>query len=155
MNCTNAFHILSVHEVGYQTADQFGFMICAQICNMCNSYSCSQWTCTVLWHCKGNSCGVWHQCHLFLKYEHCGVSHYLSQSFFLLFCEWANDKPFLRSQHSMVANSLTWWFQSLEKGINIILYMTSQYHMSSHTPTTYDINSCHRYVIGIHISHMN
>ncbi len=27
--------------------------------------------------------------------------------------------------------------------------------MSSHTPTSYDVNSCHRHVIGIHIYHMN
>jgi hypothetical protein len=36
-------------------------------------------------------------------------------------------------QRKMVANSLTWWFQSLEKGTNIILYMTSLYHMNSYT----------------------
>jgi hypothetical protein len=31
MHCTNAFGILSVHEVGYQTADQSGLMICARL----------------------------------------------------------------------------------------------------------------------------
>jgi hypothetical protein len=35
-HCTNAFCILSVHEVGYQTAEQSGLMICAQLCDMYN-----------------------------------------------------------------------------------------------------------------------
>ncbi len=121
--CTNAFCILSIHEVGYQTADQSGIMICARLCDMYDSNLRSQWTCTVLWHCKVNPCGVWHQCSLFLKYKHHGVSHYSSQSVSLM-ALWMG-KPFLHSQHKMVANSLTWWFQSLENGTNIILYMTS------------------------------
>ncbi len=79
-HCTNAFCILSVHEAGYQTADQSSLMICAQLCNIYNSNLRSQWTCTVLWHCKVNPCGVWHRCSLFLKYKHRGVSHYPSQS---------------------------------------------------------------------------
>ncbi len=39
---TNAFCILSVREVGYQTADQFGLMICVQLCNMYDSNLRSQ-----------------------------------------------------------------------------------------------------------------
>ncbi len=71
---------LFVHEVGYRTADQSSLMICVQLCDIYNSNLHSQWTCTVLWHCKVNSCRVWHQCSLILKYEHHGVSHYPSQS---------------------------------------------------------------------------
>ncbi len=44
----------------------------------------------------------------------------------------------------MVANSLTWWFQSLEKGTNIILYMSSYYHMNSRHLNFHHVNSCHR-----------
>ncbi len=79
-HCTNAFCILSVHEVGYQTMDQSGLMICVRLCDMYDSNLCSQWTYTVLWHCKVNPCRVWHQCSLFLKYKYHGVSHYPSQS---------------------------------------------------------------------------
>ncbi len=60
-HCTNAFCILSVHEVGYQTADRSGLMICAWLSDMYDSNLQSQWTCTVLWHCMVNPCGVWHQ----------------------------------------------------------------------------------------------
>ncbi len=104
MHCTNAFCILFVHEVGYQTVDQSGLMVCAWLCNIYNSNLCSQWTCAVLWHCKVNPCGVWHQCSLFLKYKHRGVSHYPSQSVSLM-AVWMG-KPFLRRQRKMVANSL-------------------------------------------------
>ncbi len=79
-HCTNAFCILSVHEVGYQTADQSGLTICAWLCDMYDSSLRSQLTCTVLCHCKVNLCGVRHQCSLFLKYKHRGISHYPSQS---------------------------------------------------------------------------
>jgi hypothetical protein len=41
-HCANAFCILSVHEVGYQTADQSGSMICVQLCNMYDSKLRSQ-----------------------------------------------------------------------------------------------------------------
>ncbi len=42
-HCTNAFCILSVHhEVGYQTADQSGLMICARLCDMYDSNLHSQ-----------------------------------------------------------------------------------------------------------------
>ena len=34
--------ILSFHEIGYQTADQSGLMICAQLCNMYDNNLCSQ-----------------------------------------------------------------------------------------------------------------
>jgi hypothetical protein len=127
MHCTNAFCILSVHEVGCETVDQSSLMICARLCYMYDSNLRSQWTCTVLWHCKVNSCGVWHQCSPFLKYKHCGVSHYPSQSVSLTAHSHLSGlmvNPFLHSQHKMVANSLTWWFQSVEKGTNIIVYMT-------------------------------
>ncbi len=77
---TNAFCILSVYEVGYQTADQSSLMICARLCNIYDSNLRSRWTCTVLWHGKVNPCEVWHQCSLFLMYKHHGVSHYPSQS---------------------------------------------------------------------------
>ncbi len=92
MHCTNAFCILSVHEVGYQTADQSGLMICARLCDMYDSNSRSQWTCTVLWHCKVNPCGVWHQCSLFLKYKHPGVAIIQASQFLWRSCEWANGK---------------------------------------------------------------
>ncbi len=111
MHCTNAFCILSVHEIGYQTVDQSSLMMCAQLCNMYDSNLLSQWTCTVLWHCKVNPCGVWHQYSLFLKYKHCGVGHYQSQSVSLM-AVWMG-KPFLRSQHKMVANNLAWWLQEI------------------------------------------
>jgi hypothetical protein len=41
-HCTNAFCILSVHEVGYQTADQSSLMIRVQLCNMYDSNLRSQ-----------------------------------------------------------------------------------------------------------------
>jgi hypothetical protein len=41
-HCTNAFCILSVHEVEYQTAGQSGLMICAQLSDKYNSYLHSQ-----------------------------------------------------------------------------------------------------------------
>ncbi len=92
MHCTNAFCILSVNEVGYQTADQSGLMIFARLYNMYNSNLRSQWTCTVLWHCKVDPCGVWHWCSLFLKYKHRGVSHIQASQFIWRPCEWANGK---------------------------------------------------------------
>jgi hypothetical protein len=109
-HCTNAFCILSVHEVGYKKAVQYGLIICARICDMYNSNLRSQGTCTVLWR-KVNPCGVWHQCSLFLKYKHPGVSHYPSQSVSLTAHSHLSGlmvKPFLCSQHKMVANSLMW-----------------------------------------------
>ncbi len=55
---------------------------------------------------------------LFLRYKpHC-VSHYPSQSVFLTAHSHLSGlmvKAFLHSQHKMVATSLTWWFQSVEK----------------------------------------
>ncbi len=48
----------------------------------------------------------------------CVVSHYTSQSVSLMVHSHLSGlmvKPFLHSQCKMVANSLMWWFQSLEK----------------------------------------
>jgi len=145
---------LSVHEVGYQIADQSSVMICARLCDMYDSNLHSQWTCTVLWHCKVNPCGVWHQCSLFLKYKHCGVSHYPSQSVSLTAHSHLSGlmvKPFLHSQHKMVANSLTWWFQSMEKA-------PTSLHIWSHNIIWIHviwILIMWIHVIGIHIYHMN
>ncbi len=131
-------------------------MICARLCNMYNSNLRSQWTCTVLWHCKVNPCGVWHQCSLVLKYKHRGVSHYPCQSVSLTAVWMGKWKShFLCSQHNMVANSLTWWFQSLEKGHQHHFIYNFIISYESHTPSSYDVDSCHRHVIGIHIYHMN
>ncbi len=66
-------------------------------------------------------------------------------------CEWANSKPFLRSQHNMVANSLMWWFQSLEKA------QTSLYVWIHNIIWIYIkiIHILWIHALGIHVYHMN
>ncbi len=66
-------------------------------------------------------------------------------------CEWANGKPFLRSQHNMVDNILTWWFQSLEKA------QTSLYVWIHNIIWIYVvlIHIMWIHALGIYIYHMN
>ncbi len=112
----------------------------------------SQQTCTVLWHCKVNPCGVWHRCS-FSKYEPCGVSQYPSQSVSLTAHSQLSGlmvKPFLCSQHKMVANSLTLWFQSVEKAPTS-LYIWIHNIIWIHVIW---ILIMWIYIIGIHIYHM-
>ncbi len=84
----------------------------------------------------------------------CVINHHWSQSVSLTahsHLTGLTAKPFLHSQCKMVANSLTWWFQSLEKaptslyiwlhniiGIHVIWILIMWIH-----------------VIGVHIYHMN
>ncbi len=66
-------------------------------------------------------------------------------------CEWANGKSFLHSQHNMVANSLRWWFQSLEKA------QTSLYVWIHNIIWIYIklIHIMWIHALGVHIYHMN
>ncbi len=119
MHCTNAFCMLSVHEIGYQTG-----LIHQRFKDMCATW---QHVTIIIDTANEHAqfCGIVRSIHveygidlLFLRYTPCGVSHYPSQSISLTAYSRLSGlvvKPFLRSQHKMVANSLTWWFQSVEK----------------------------------------
>ncbi len=91
---------------------------------------------------------------LFPRYKPCGESQYPSQSVSLTAHSQLSGlmvKPFLRSQCKMVANSLTWWFQSVEKA------PTSSYIWSHNIIWIHIIWILIMWihVIGIHIYHMN
>jgi hypothetical protein len=112
MHFTNAFCILSDHEIGCQTG-----LIRQRFKDMCTT---RQHVTIII--CAANEhaqfCGVARSIHveygidvLFSRYKPCGVSQYPSQSVSLTVHSHLSGlmvKQFLRSQRKMVANSLTW-----------------------------------------------
>ncbi len=121
-------------------------------------------TCTILFYLANEHaqfCGIARLIHveyginvLFLRYKPHGVSQSPSQSVSLTAHSHLSGlmvKPCLRSQHKIVANSLTWWFQSLEKAPSS-LYLWLHNIIWIHVICNLIMRT---HVIGIHIYHMN
>ncbi len=154
MHFTNAFAFcLSMKYIVKPDWSVNSLRICAWLCNMYNNNLHRQWTCT--------SSVIARSIHveygidfLFPMYKPCGLSQYPSQSVSLMahshLIVWI-VKPFLQSQCKMVANSLMWWFQSMEKA------PTSSYIWSHNIIQIYIIWILIKWihVIGIHIYYMN
>ncbi len=126
---------------------------------MHNSATChnnnlrSQSTCTVL--CVAMSIHVEYGIDvLFPRNKPCGVSQHSSQPVSLMAHSHLSGlmvKSFLHSQCKMVANSLRWWFQPVEKALTS-LYIWIHNIIWIHIIWIF-IMWIH--VIGIHIYHMN